>query len=252
MRIGPYRVDVVDVQLELLEDMLGTAPLDPEVYDGVVAPKARELGVREGLLREEVGTLPEDPDQQKPGFTGFHRDSLGVFLFDYQVRGCLKELANKMRHVFGVASMRDKVESYVYVAPRRIYVKDRYGHPIQEPSGVLKRPLRAMTMQGPRSTVVVSEVVPAGSRLDFELHIFEHTRSRSDKTEITPDVVLWLLKAGEFHGLGQWRTGGWGRFRVTRYAIREADARWPGKEFRAGQNLLEEMQDTEVAVAAAK
>ena len=240
MRLGPYLIDVVDVELELVEDMLGTAPANPETYRDIIIRRMEEhYGVvKPALVNEELGTLPRDEELQRPGVTVFHRDSRGVFVFDYHIKGYLKEIANKFKETFGITAMRDKVESYVYVFPRRVYVTDDRGNPLREPTGQMTRPLRAMTMQGPRSTIVVSEVVPAGSRLAFEVRVYQNGMKKGD--EIRPDTVLALLQFGESQGLGQWRTGGWGRFKVVRFAIKEADVPWKGREFRNAQDLLAE------------
>lgn len=92
-----------------------------------------------------------------------------------------------------------------------------------------------MTMQGPRTTIVASEVVPAGSRLAFEVRVFQNGTKKGD--EIRPDTIYWLLRHGENAGLGQWRSGGWGRFRVVRCVVREADVPWRGASFEPWQRL---------------
>lgn len=135
MRYGPYLIDVVEVELELLEDALGTAPANPEVYLQQIGSKAP----KESNAKEEADTLPDDLESRK---TVFHRDSRGVFLFDYQIRGFLKETANRYKDIFGIPAMRDKVEAYTFVHPRRVYFTDSAGLYVREPGRPLVRPLR--------------------------------------------------------------------------------------------------------------
>lgn len=239
MRLGPYAIDVLEVELELLEDMLGSSPSDPQTYWEQIAKRAP----LDKQGREEVATLPED-DEAAPKATVFHRDSHGVFVFNYHIKGFLKEHANRHKETFGVPLMRDKLEAYVYVEPRRVYVCDSDGQPLLAPEGMLTRPLRALTRQGPRTTLVASERVPAGCRLQFEVRVYANGQKRGD--EIRPDTLYWLLRLGESCGLGQWRSGGWGRFAVRRCVLREADVRWKGAKFEPWQDLRQlEVQASE-------
>ena len=74
--------------------------------------------------------------------------------------------------------------------------------------GVVERPLRAQTMQGPRVTLARSDYMNAGTKLTFEIKVVESAK------EFTVEVVKSLFEYGELQGLGQFRNGSYGRFTV--------------------------------------
>lgn len=186
----------MDVTLVLIEPMLGTVPYAPEVYRNFIATKAPVPADGEA----EVETVEE---REERGWTGFHKDEQGLFLYDYQIKGMLKELAliaypkdNEAKET----GMKSKVERFVYVAPRRIYLGQT------EADGVVERPLRASTAQGPRVTVVRSDFIAAGKRVSFSLHILPGP--------VKEHHLKTILALGIYRGQGQWRGGGYGRFTV--------------------------------------
>lgn len=191
------RLDTYDVVIRLTERMLGTVPKDPDVYSRYIAAKAPSPDVG----AEEMETVPGDVE--KSGWTGFHEDGEGIFIYNYAVLGFLKEAGNTLKDQLGIKNLRSKIDQFVYIEPRRIYVG-------KEPAGALERPLRAMTMQGPRVTVVRSDYVEAGTEIAFQVRIL---RNR----EITADVVRELLEFGQLKGLGQFRNGSYGRFEVVSF-----------------------------------
>jgi hypothetical protein len=193
------KIQKFNVQIELTEPMLGTVPKDPNIYTQYIASKAPS----EFLACEEIDLEKTREDLEKTGYTGFHKDEKGLFLYDYQVMGFIKEAGNTLKDQLKIKNLRSKLNMFVYVAPRRI-------HFAKEPSEPLERPLRAMTMQGPRVTLAKSDTVPAGTKLSFQIELFEHK-------EIDAKVLRTLLEFGRFNGLGQFRTGGYGRFKVLRF-----------------------------------
>jgi hypothetical protein len=62
-----------------------------------------------------------------------------------------------------------------------------------------------MTAQGPRVTLVRSDVVEAGATLQFELHVLP-------LKDFSEDTIRELFSYGEYQGLGQFRNGSFGRF----------------------------------------
>lgn len=191
--------DVYAVESELIEPMLGTVPKNPNVYAAYVASKAASPEV----AAEEIDLERLRSDVEESGWTGFHQDEQGrLFIYNYMVLGFLKEAGNTLKTQLKVANLRSKVEQYVYVEPRRIYL----GKTV--PDGVLERPLRAMTMQGPRVTVTRSDYVDAGTKIKYEIRVLVNK-------EITDTVIAELLSFGQLKGLGQWRNGSYGRFRVV-------------------------------------
>jgi len=69
------------------------------------------------------------------------------------------------------------------------------------------RPLRGNTPKGERITLVASEMVPAGAKLDFTLKVLS-----GDRPTMTKTILLELFDYGSLKGLGQWRNADWGQF----------------------------------------
>ena len=186
---------IYEVEIEITEDLLGTISKNKEVYATYIASKAAEIEQRE----EEISTVTEIEER---GWTGFHTDDKGPFLYDYVVKGFLCESARTLKQFGALKQLQDKFKRYVFVTPRRIRLPQIAEKP-------LERPLRAMTAQGPRVTVTRSDVVTAGARLVFQVTIL-------DGAGITQKCLEKVLDYGKYMGLGQWRSGGFGRFKVIR------------------------------------
>ena len=118
------------------------------------------------------------------------------------IKGFLKNAGNVLKDEIKIKAFRSKIDDFVFIKPRRIYLGQ------ENPDGIVERPLRAMTMQGPRVTLARSDYVTEGKELDFEILLLPHK-------EVSVDTIKTLLKHGELMGLGQFRNGGYGRFEVV-------------------------------------
>lgn len=220
-------VDRYRVRLRLLEPLLGTVPKSETVFTDYLASlalKRRDGGERITpeaaleLIEEEKSTLP---DREERGWTGFHEDEHGPFLYDYQVKGFIKEAASivALMGITNIANLKNKVDNLVYVQPRRIRLTCLDEYP-------LERPLRAMTPRGPRVSLLRSDQVPAGEEINFELWVLRN------KKEVTVELLRELLTLGLLKGLGQWRNGGYGRFQfelVEDGGGRRSEGKAPGR-----------------------
>lgn len=189
-------------------EMLGTVPKDPEVYKSYIETKKPE-----GVNEDESATV--DKVEEK-GWTGFHSDEKGLFIYDYMIRGFLKNAGEVMQQTIEVTKekkgtfsreklkgIRGKLDKYCFIFPRKIYLgKDK-------PDGVVERPLRAMTMQGPRVSLARSDSVNEGIELGFTIKLLQNK-------EITWEIIEHLMSYGELCGLGQFRNGSYGRFEVIK------------------------------------
>jgi len=182
------------VKIELTTEMLGTVPKDRDVYKTYIESKKPEEknGEDEYLTVEKI---------EEKGWTGFHSDENGLFIYEYMIKGFLKNAGNVLKEIVKIKNLKSKIDDYVFIQPRKIYLG------MTEPQGVIERPLRAMTMQGPRVTLARSDYVAAGHQLDFEITLIPHK-------ELKESVIKTLLAHGELMGLGQFRNGGYGRFKV--------------------------------------
>jgi len=180
--------------IELKTEMLGTVPKDPEVYRTYIESKKPE-----GVDEEEY--LNVEKIEEK-GWTGFHKDTNGLFLYDYMIKGFLKHAGNVLKAELKIAALRSKLNDFCFVFPRKIYLGK------EKADGFVERPLRAMTQQGPRVALARSDYINAGQQIEFELGLLEHK-------EIKWKTIDTLLEYGELAGLGQFRNGGYGRFVVV-------------------------------------
>lgn len=196
-----------DVTLTLTEDMLGTVPKNKDIYADYIASRQAQrpvtpvevsgIGAESATVTvaEEVNSVPVDEEK---GWTGFHTDDEGIFLYDYQVKGFIKEAGNVLKETVEVKALKSKIDSFLFVFPRKIRIADG-------PSGVFERPLRAMTAQGPRVTLTRSDVVPAGTKLKLQIKLLPHK-------ELNEKLIRELFEYGQLQGLGQFRNGSFGRF----------------------------------------
>ncbi len=188
-----------EVRITLLEPLLGTIPKNPDVYATYIAGKKDSKGEAlipsDAMAAEEISTVP---DAEKAGWTGFHTDEQGCFLYNYALLGFLKEAGNTLKEQLGIKALKSKIDQFVFVEPRRIRLKPA-------PDGVLERSLRAMTMQGPRVTLVRSDYIDAGTELVATIRILKNK-------EVTGDIIHEILEYGRYRGLGQFRNGSYGQF----------------------------------------
>ena len=189
------KVTNYDVTIELTEPMLGTIPKDKEIYATFIESKKPKDSPH---ADNEVDTV--DNDENK-GWTGFHSDNNGLFVYDYLVKGFLKNAGNVLKDQLKVKALRNKINNNIFVSLRKIYLgKDT-------PDGCIERPLRAMTMQGERITLARSDYVDNGLQLNFSIKMLEFPG-------LSEKVLKDILSYGELMGLGQFRNGGYGRFKV--------------------------------------
>lgn len=187
------KVEEKKLKIKLITPMLGTIPKDPEIYKTYIESKKPQSN-------EEDESQDIEKVEQK-GWTGFRADENGLYLYDYMVKGFLKHAGNVLKEVVKVKALRSKLDDFVFVEPRKIYLgKD-------EADGVFERPISVMTMQGPRTSIMRSDFVNEGLELEFTIKLLPHK-------EISWSVIETLLEYGKLLGLGQFRNGSFGRFEV--------------------------------------
>lgn len=200
----------IKVKLTLTEGLLGTSPMNEEVYRDFIGSKAPDAAT----VEDEVAALGADAVIEK-GMTGFPRDEAGrPFLYDYQIKGFFKDACSMLSRVAGkdpetgkkrkdvnesgkLTAFKKVIDGMIFPAPRRIPVE--FEGDVQ----LCQRPLRAMTMQGERVALAISEEIPAGATLTFTVTCLDPAHMAA--------VREWL-DYGQLRGLGQWRNSGKGRF----------------------------------------
>lgn len=190
-------MDKYQITLTFTEPILGTVPKDKEIYKGYIAQRA---ALTDEQLAEELATVEA---VEEKGWTGFHTLDGKPVLYDYVVKGFLKDACGMLRRVKDTRSSKVKaykkvIDGLIFVEPRRIPL-DLNGQEM----GVLERPLRGQTAQGERVALARSDTCPAGTTLAFTLAVLGQV----------PEALLreWL-DYGALRGMGQWRNASWGRF----------------------------------------
>jgi len=185
------------IELVTTEPLLGTVPKQKDIYTDYILSKATNDAA------DELDTLPEEDK----GHTGFHEEDGYPILYDYVIKGFMKDACGMLRRDPSsrskkLTAYRKIIDGMIFVSPRRIPLQ----LPAGEKLGTLERPLRASTPQGERVALARSDTAPAGTTITFEVAIIGN--------DITDTVIEWL-DYGQLRGLGQWRNAGYGRFTYT-------------------------------------
>ena len=186
------------VRLTFDEPLLGTSPANSEIYREFIGSKAPDAA----SVEDEVASLGADAVAEK-GMTVFPRLEDGTpFLWDYQIKGFFKDACGVLRKVPGKRSAKIKaykkeIDGLIFPQPRKIPLA--LSGPIRE----CQRPLRAQTAQGERVSLAMSEEVPEGSAVEFDVVCLDDGQA---------DNVREWLDYGALRGIGQWRNSGKGRF----------------------------------------
>lgn len=195
----------IRVRCTLTNEILGSLPADPEVYKKYIASKAPDAQT----LEQEVAEFGEDTVLDNKATVFLHDDEGHPYLYDYQIRGFLKEAIGFLKKVPGTAcskitAHKKTVDGLIFVNERMIPFMTPTG--VQVPShmmGLCQRPLRASTAQGERIALAISETVPAGSYVEFTIKLF---------VDAHEDAVREALDYGKYHGFLQWRSASKGSF----------------------------------------
>lgn len=188
------------VAITLTEPLLGTVPMNQELYADYVATK---LPDGNGDASDELATVEEMTEK---GTTGFHRVDGIPIIYDYVIKGFFKDAASMLRRIPDTKS--SKMSAYKKIIDGLIFVRPRM-IAITSPNaaiGILERPLRAQTAQGERVALARSEMIGAGTSMEFVVELLD--------AKLEPVVREWL-DYGRQRGLGQWRNGGYGTFTYT-------------------------------------
>lgn len=184
-------ITTYNLRVRFITPVLGTQPQKDVATEFLVGK------LEDGIPEDEQATLPE---MLEKGTTAFHKVAGKPIYYDYMVKGFLKEAGSVFNGLRNVKNLRSKIDNLVFPAPRQILLVVPDGAEID----YLERPLRAMTAQGPRTTLARSEILPAGTMFDCRLEVYAGT--------ISEPLLRDLLSYGARKGLGQWRNGSYGRF----------------------------------------
>ena len=191
-------METIKVKITFIEPVLGTCPSNEEIYREFIGSKAEDAAT----VEDEVAALGADAVAEK-GMTVFPKDEDGTpFFWDYQIKGFFKGACGFLKKADGYLSKglkayKKEIDGLIFPFPRRIRIEN-YGE-IRE----CQRPLRAQTLQGERVSLAMSEEIPAGATITFEVRCLNAA---------DVELVKEWLDFGELNGIGQWRNSGKGRF----------------------------------------
>jgi hypothetical protein len=198
------RVKRYAVKLHFTSPILGSAPANKEVYADYVASK--KPGVTAEEIAREVEMIPEN--LQEAGLTIFRRDPrTGYMIFlAHMIRGFMKSAAEGVTGAKGLTAYKSKIDKWAFVSPDKIVLM-RDGKGLTQKEADNQRPLKAMTAQGPRVSLLNSEQLNEGIEVEFTIEVLP-----LGQKEITKDMLLDWLDYGAWQGISQWRNAGYGRF----------------------------------------
>lgn len=200
----------IRVKITTTEAMLGTAPNNKDLYRDYIGGNAPDAQT----LEEEIESIGVDGVQEK-SMTVFPRLDDGTpFMYDYQIKGFFKDACGMLSRLTGkdpttgkkakavnesgkLTAFKKVIDGLIFVSPRKIPIV------FEGEIGDCQRPLRAQTARGERISLAMSDEIPVGATMEFEVLCLD------DKHEAA--VREWL-DYGRLRGLGQWRNSGKGRF----------------------------------------
>lgn len=209
-----WKIRKYNVEIELLEDQLGTIPVSKSIFAKHLASKITQKGKRDGMTPEEIQeridedleSYDEDDSDLKAGYTTFFKDEdKNPYIKDYMIKGFLKDAASALKQFGKHKQLRSKVVKFVFIEPRKILL------PKQEKYNVLERPLRAMTARGERVSIARSDTIPAGTIIKFTVVCLAGIISKK--------CLETLFEYGKYIGVGQFRSGGYGKFSVKKLEL---------------------------------
>lgn len=185
------------IRITTTEEMLGTASANPDLHKEFIASKAPDAA----SMEQEVEAIGAEEVFEK-GMTVFPRNDGKPIMWDYQVKGFLKDSIGALRKVPGtecskLKAFKKEVDGLIFVSPRAIPIE------FDGDMSICQRPLRAQTAQGERVALASSESIPAGASMEMTITCLVDSDEK---------LVLECLEYGKLRGLGQWRNSGKGRF----------------------------------------
>jgi hypothetical protein len=197
------------VEIEFVEDLLGTVPKNKDIYQDFVRSKAPEGTATE----DELETVEEIESR---GWTGFHMEDGKPILYNYAIKGFFKDACSMLSRVSGkkekgkeriaknhssaLTAFKKIIDGLVFIEPRKIPII------VSGDIGLNVRPLRVSTPKGERVSLTQSDTCPAGSKIEFDIVVLG---------EVSEALLREWLDYGRFRGIGQWRNASWGSFQYV-------------------------------------
>ena len=209
------------IRIKFLDPILGMSPSNQDLYMDYIASKNPDPQF------DPSDELESIPAEEGSTITIFPRTREGdPCFFDYQIRGFFKESCAMLARSNGLDETGKKskkkavtlsgketaykklIDGNIFVYPRKIPIM------YDGEMSLCQRPLRASTPQGERITLACSEEIPEGAVIEFDVKIMRDT---------DVDLLAEWMTYGEYHGMGQWRNSGKGRFLVEKFIVTDIE-----------------------------
>lgn len=231
------------IRMRFTEPVLGSRPGNPELLRDHIASKAPDLAnAKEEVAVSEEALATHIDTEMRKGMTVFDKDATGMFMWDYQIRGAIKEAVGILVEAGQITTCtkythKRVVDTAVFVrgmnSARRIYLMKPDGTHWTETKEVNERPLRASTMQGDRVAIARSEQLPAGTWMEFKVELLTGSRVKKKKGVeeevafgLTEEDIQDVFNYSGVRGFGQWRGGGWGLFTFSLWVYDTDTKQW--------------------------
>jgi hypothetical protein len=205
LKLFKYKLKIIlDGSADQLQGLLGSQA-SREIAQNYVLAKSIDKGFEgKNIPADELQALT--PAEEMEGKTTvFHKVDGKPVIFNYQIKGFIKESANCLKDQIKLTWPQARATQGIFILPRTIALKRPDGKYITAAEITkYERSLRAMTMQGPRVSIAVSEWIKPPIMFEVELHLI------GDKLD--EDTISMILDYGQYCGLGQFRSGGFGSF----------------------------------------
>ena len=195
------------IRFYFLQDVLGGRAFNENILTSWIEGKAPE---GKNISDEIANRGIEDVVENK--MTGFSKEQGCPHIWDYQIKGFLKEAMGALKKLPNTESSKQKahkkaVDNYIFFdarTSRKIFFHNADGSRVN--NSQLKeeeRSLRASTMQGERVSIARSESVPAGTYVEFDMIVMDESLNKA---------IDECFNYGRYKGFGQWRNAGFGTF----------------------------------------
>ena len=191
-------------ELTGISRIFGSQAADPDVHSKFIAAKAASLEKGE----EETEMLPEELETR--GYTVFLRNNGKPCLSAHVIKGFFKEALSTLKDQLQLKSVTSKVDNLVFIDPPYLEFT-RHGKSITDKDEDFERPLRGLTAQGPRVSVVKSEIIQPEWKVRFTLTLLDNNGT-AKSVPLSWELIEEALDYGQFKGLGCWRNAQNGRF----------------------------------------
>jgi len=200
--------DYLRVRLSYTEPVLGGIPKDPKIVKAWIDAQNKEK-VEEERAKIAEATIEDleeaASEKEAKGWTTFRKDEKGIYFPAYYFIAMLKEAANINKDILGIKNFKSKFVERVYVMNRRVYPD-----PLKpKEDGIYERPVRAMTMQGPRVSLKKSDYIE-----DFSVNLMFRCLHDPGKNGFETDILVKLLEYCRYAGFGENRPQGFGTFEI--------------------------------------